>query len=128
LPAKILAIGLVVEDRSGIDVRDAVGGSLNALPALPGIKVGTGPSDKGFDGDGICLLDTRSDGVRTKILTIGLVVEVRSGIKVGDAVRGSFGALPALPGIRVGTGPSDKGFDGDGICLLDTRSVGVRQT
>jgi hypothetical protein len=60
----MLAIGLMVEGKSGIDVRDAVGGSFGALPTLTGIKVGAGPSDKGFDGDGFSLLDTRAVGVR----------------------------------------------------------------
>ena len=55
------------------------------------------------------------------------MVENISGIDVGDAVGGSFGALPTLPGIKVGAGPPDKGFDGDGFSLLDTKSVGVRQ-
>ena len=53
----------MVEDKSGIDVRDAVGGSFGALPTLPGIKVGAGPPDKGFDGDDISPLDTKSVGV-----------------------------------------------------------------
>ena len=63
MPTEILAIGLVVQDKSGIGVRDAVGGSLGALPTLPGIKVGAGPPDKGFGGDDISPLDTKSVGV-----------------------------------------------------------------
>ena len=59
---------------------------------------------------------------------MNLMIGVRSGIKAGDAVGGSLTVLPAPPGIRVGTGPSDKGFDENGISLLDTRSVGVGQT
>ena len=63
MPAKILAMSLVIEVGSGIKAGDAVGGSLTVLPAPPSSGVGTELSNEGFDKGVISLLDTRGAGI-----------------------------------------------------------------
>ena len=63
-----------------------------------------------------------------KILTMGLVIEVRPGIVEKDAPGGNLTVLAAPPILGVGTKLSDRGFDKDMISLLSTRSAGIGQS
>ena len=63
MPTKILAMNLLIGVRSGIKAKDAAGGSLTVLPALPSSGVGTELSNEGFDENVISLLDTRGAGI-----------------------------------------------------------------
>ena len=64
----------------------------------------------------------------TKILAMGLMIGVGSGIKEKDVPGGSLTVLAAPPKLGVGTELSNEGFDKDVISLLDTRCAGIRQS
>ena len=64
----------------------------------------------------------------TKILAMGLMIGVGSGIKEKDVPGGSLTVLAAPPKLGVGTKLSNRGFDKDIISLLSTRGAGIGES
>jgi hypothetical protein len=68
------------------------------------------------------------DGLPAKILILGLVIEIRPGIIEKDVPGGKLTVLVAPPILGVGTKLFDRGFDSDMISLLSTRVAGIGES